>query len=117
GLETHQQLDSLRLDRAKVEKTYLTFSELEQIENISNDELTDSLDNAKDWLIISCYTGQRVSDFMRFTDEQIRIENGKHLIEFTQKKTGKNMTVPLHPKVLQILEKRNGKFPYVISDQ
>ena len=70
-----------------------------------------------DWLIISCYTGQRVSDFMRFTKEQIRIEEGKHLIEFTQKKTGKNMTVPLHHKVLKILEKRNGEFPRPISSQ
>jgi integrase len=117
GLETHPQLDSLRLDRAKVEKIYLSFDELEQIEQIDITKLTDSLDNAKDWLIISCYTGQRVSDFMRFSDEQIRVEDGKHLIEFTQKKTGKNMTVPLHPKVLEILRKRNGKFPYPISDQ
>lgn len=117
GLETHPQLDSLRLDRAKVEKIYLSFDELDQIEQIDNSKLTDSLDNAKDWLIISCYTGQRVSDFMRFSDEQIRVEEGKYLIEFTQKKTGKNMTVPLHPKVLEILRKRNGKFPYPISDQ
>jgi integrase len=117
GLETHPQLDSLRVDRQKVEKIYLTFGDLTKIETISKEKLTDSLDNAKDWLIISCYTGQRVSDFMRFTDEQIRIEDGKHLLEFTQKKTGKNMTVPLHPKVLEILNKRNGKFPYSISDQ
>jgi integrase len=117
GLETHPQLDSLRIDRQKVEKIYLTFGDLTKIETISKEKLTDSLDNAKDWLIISCYTGQRVSDFMRFTDEQIRIEDGKHLLEFTQKKTGKNMTVPLHPKVLEILNKRNGKFPYSISDQ
>jgi len=117
GLETHPQLDSLRIDRQKVEKIYLTFEDLTKIENISKEKLTDSLDNAKDWLIISCYTGQRVSDFMRFTDEQIRIENNKHLLEFTQKKTGKNMTVPLHPKVLEILNKRDGKFPYSISDQ
>lgn len=117
GIETHPQLDGLRLDRAKVEKIYLSFEELEQIEQIDKTKLTDSIDNAKDWLIISCYTGQRVSDFMRFSDEQIRVEDDKYLIEFTQKKTGKNMTVPLHPKVLEILRKRNGKFPYPISDQ
>jgi len=117
GLETHPQLDSLRIDRQKVEKIYLSFEDLTKIENISKNQLTDSLANAKDWLIISCYTGQRISDFMRFTDEQIRIEDGKHLIEFTQQKTGKNMTVPLHKKVLEILNKRNGSFPYKISDQ
>jgi integrase len=117
GLETHHQLDGLRIDKQKVEKIYLTLEDLTKIENISKEKLTDSLDNVKDWLIISCYTGQRISDFMRFTDEQIRIEDGKHLIEFTQKKTGKNMTVPLHSKVLEILNKRGGKFPYSISDQ
>lgn len=117
GLETHPQLDSLRLDRAKIEKIYLTFEELNAIENIEKEKLTDSLDNAKDWLIISCYCGQRVSDFMRFTSDMIRIENGKKLIEFTQVKTGKIMTVPLHPKVIEILDKRKGEFPYAISDQ
>lgn len=117
GLETHNQLDSLRLDRAKVEKIYLTFEELEMIENIKENELTESLDNAKNWLIISCYTGQRVSDFLRFNSEMIRVENGKHLLEFTQKKTNKIMTIPLHKKVLEILENRNGEFPYSISDQ
>jgi integrase len=95
----------------------LTFDEINKLENIKKKKLTDSLKNSRDWLVISCYTGQRISDFMRFTDEQIRIENGKNLIEFTQKKTGKIMTIPLHPKVLEILKKRKGKFPYPISDQ
>ena len=113
GVETHNQLDGLRIERAKVEKIYLTFEDLSKIENISEDKLTDSLENAKDFLIISCYTAQRISDFIKFTKKQIRIEDGKHLIEFTQKKTGKNMTVPLHPKVLKILEKRNGNFPQI----
>jgi integrase len=117
GLETHAQLDSLRLDSEKVDKVYLSFDDLAKIESIDKIKLTESLDNAKDWLIISAYTAQRVSDFMRFTPEQIRVENNKHLIEFTQKKTDKIMTIPLHPKVLDILEKRNGKFPYRISDQ
>jgi len=117
GIETSHQLTGFKTDQHKVEKIYLTFEDLTKIENISKNQLTDSLDNAKDWLIISCYTGQRISDFMRFTDEQIRIENDKPLLEFTQKKTGKNMTVPLHPKVLEILKKRKGKFPYKISDQ
>jgi len=117
GIETSHQLTGFKTEQHKVEKIYLSFEDLTKIETISKEKLTDSLDNAKDWLIISCYVGQRVSDFMRFTDEQIRIENGKHLLEFTQKKTSKNMTVPLHPKVLEILNKRDGKFPYAISDQ
>ena len=117
GLETNPHLDSLRLDKERTDSIYLSFEELEKIETIDKNELTDSLENAKDWLIISCYLGQRISDFMRFTDSMIRLENGKSLIEFTQKETGKIMTVPLHKKVIEILDKRSGKFPYAISDQ
>ncbi|WP_158728928.1 MULTISPECIES: tyrosine-type recombinase/integrase [unclassified Flavobacterium] len=117
GLEISYQLDNIKIKNTKVENVYLTIDELDLISSIEDAKLTDSLKNARDWLIISCYTGQRVSDFMRFTSEQIRVENGKNLIEFTQKKTGKIMTVPLHKKVIEILEKRNGNFPYSISDQ
>lgn len=114
-LETHPQLDQLRLDKEKVDKVYLSFDELEKIEKAKG--LPDHLENARDWLLISCYTGQRISDFLRFSDKMIRIEDSKHLIEFTQKKTGKLMTVPLHDKVMEILKKRNGKFPRTISHQ
>jgi integrase len=117
GIEVSIQLDNIKPKYKKVKNIYLSFDELEKIEKIEKSKLTESLENAKDWLIISCYTGQRVSDFMRFTDEMIRIEDGKTLIEFTQKKTGKLMTVPLHKKVLELLDKRNGKFPRAISDQ
>lgn len=126
GIETSPQLDNLKAEKEKPPKIYLTTEELEQIENIE-EKLSDSLLNARDWLIISCYTGQRVSDFMRFDTSMIRIENKKdkftgetkqvHLLEFTQVKTGKLMTIPLFKKVLDILEQRGGKFPYKISSQ
>jgi site-specific recombinase XerD len=117
GLQVHHQMDGLRLDREKVEKIYLDLEEIEAIKKLDNTKLSDSLLNARDWLIVSCFTGQRVSDFLRFTKDMIRIENGKHLLEFTQKKTDKIMTIPLHEEVLAILDKRNGNFPYKISDQ
>lgn len=120
GLETSYQLDSIKVKYHKIESIYLTVNELEAIEKTS--DLVEHLDNARDWLLISCYTGQRVSDFMRFTKEMIRFEKNKEgvlkpLIEFTQKKTGKEMTVPLSQKVMDILSKRNGEFPRAISDQ
>ncbi|MFB9058038.1 tyrosine-type recombinase/integrase [Mariniflexile ostreae] len=115
GLETDPQLDGLRIDKAKAEKIYLTFDELEAIEK--QDLEHDYLDNARDWLIISAYTGARVSDFLRFTKSMIRIEDGKSLLEFRQTKTDKLMTIPIHKKVMQILEKRKGNFPRSISDQ
>jgi len=117
GIETSINLDDIKTKTIKVENTYLTFDELAQIEKLDSRQLTDSLINAKDWLIISCYTGQRVSDFMRFTADMIRHENNKPFIEFTQVKTNKIMTIPIHPKVMELLNNRIGQFPYPISDQ
>lgn len=117
GIEISPQLDRIKLKEVKVDKIYLTPKELKAIEKLDDKKLNESLLNARDWLIISCYTGQRVSDFMRFNKDQIRIEKDKHLIEFTQKKTGKNMTIPLLPKVLKILKERDGEFPRPISSQ
>ena len=117
GLNISPQLGYIKVKQTKIDNIYLTIEELEKIEKTDKEKFSDSQLNARDWLIISCYTGQRISDFMRFTDKQIRVENGKSLLEFTQVKTGKNMTVPLHHKVLEILKKRDGKFHYAISDQ
>lgn len=115
GIETSYQLEKVKSKYIKVESIYLTSEEIEQIEKTQN--LNDHLDNARDWLLISCYTGQRISDFMRFTKEMIRYEQDKPLLEFTQQKTSKLMTVPLSSKVMAILNKRNGEFPHAISDQ
>ena len=115
GLETHPQLDDLKLKAEKPIPLYLNFDEIKQIEAV--EDLPEYLDNARDWLIISCYTGQRISDFMRFNKQMIRIERSKSLLEFKQQKTQKLMTIPLHKKVLALLEKRNGEFPRAISDQ
>lgn len=115
-IEINTKVDLIKPTKAeKVEKIYLTPDELNVIENENFD--TESLNNAKDWLLISCETGQRISDFMRFKKDMIRYENEKALIEFTQVKTNKIMTVPLSKRVLKILDKRNGNFPYSISDQ
>ena len=115
--DVNPDLYNIKVKYFKVDSIHLTFDEIQKIENIEKGKLTESLENAKDWLIISCCTGQRVSDFLRFTNKMIRIEDGQSFIEFTQKKTDKIMTVPVHPKVIEILNKRNGMFPYAISDQ
>lgn len=114
GLDVSYQLNNIKPKYEKTDSIYLTFQELEQIE--ATDGLPDYLDNAKDWLIISCYLGQRVSDFLLFASDQIRYEDGKPLLEFKQKKTGKRMTIPVHKKVMEVLAKRSGKFPRRISD-
>lgn len=115
GLEVDRNLNKVKIKvKREIKHPYLSIEELAQIEKA---ELSNSLSSVRDWLIISCYTGQRISDFMDFNASKIRIESEKPLLEFKQKKTGKLMTIPVHPKVMGILEKRNGQFPNKISDQ
>lgn len=122
GVETHYQLDGVKAKYIKVDNIYLNETEIQQIENITPDKLTEGLENDRDWLLISCYCGQRISDFLRFNKSMIRHEKNKSgivkpLIEFTQVKTGKIMTIPLHYKIMEILNKYDGNFPRKISDQ
>lgn len=116
GLTINKQLRDFIYNpvKSKLKPIYLTFKELEKIELF---EYSETLSNVKDWLIISCYTGQRVSDFMRFTSKMVKEVNGKAYIEFTQEKTNKNIAVALHSKVLDILSKRKGEFPKRIKNQ
>lgn len=73
---------------------------------------TPYLDNARDWLIIGLFTGQRVSDFMSFNSEVVK----EGFLEFKQRKTGKKVIVPLHEYVRTIMQKYGGSFPKKISD-
>jgi hypothetical protein len=88
---------------------YLSLDEIEMIESVYLKQ--DRLINARDWLIISIETGQRISDFMNFTKDKIRNEKGKLLLEFTQIKTGTNISLPLSKKIRSILERHHGDFP------
>lgn len=120
GLQINKEVFKWSFKTEKITIVYLNENDLKKIE--SKEDLPEYLDNARDWLLISCYTGQRISDFMRFDKSMIRTEknkNGKkiNLIEFTQVKTNTVVVVPLHQKVMQILEKRNGNFPRTISYQ
>ncbi len=115
-IEVSKKLSNLQINTVKVDKIYLSKDELLLIGQC--DKITKPHHiNARDWLLISCEVGQRVSDFLRFKKEMIRIEENKPLIEFTQVKTGKIMTIPLSKKVLEILSKRSGEFPVKVSDQ
>lgn len=114
GLKVSPQLNKISIKAEKTPKIYLSFEELENIENTELD--SENLKATRDWLIISAYTGQRISDFMRFRIGMIRKEKGKHLLEFTQKKTNKTMTIPLHKKVLEVIENNSNKFPKQLID-
>jgi hypothetical protein len=118
GIPVNRQYEQFKIKRVK--NDYITLNPME-LEKIENAELSaDYLDNARDWLLISCETAQRVSDFQLFHKGLIREfvhENGDILsiLQFSQDKTEKGMAILLTKRVLRILKKRKGDFPRAIS--
>ena len=91
----------------------ISFEEIKQIKALRG--LPSTLENAKKWILIGLYVGQRVSDLLALKPSQLRfIENGVY-IDINQQKTDKYVTVGVVDKeVIQILKQR---FPYSISAQ
>lgn len=113
GIETHHQLDAVKGYTVKAEKLILVIDELELM--LNKDFQREALENARDWLVLGCYVGQRVSDLLFLTKDNLIFRNGLDFIELTQQKTDKAVVIPVHPIVKQILERRGGGFPRKIS--
>lgn len=92
------------------QKKFATLNQ-EELSVIQNTPVPIELEKAKQWLLISCYSGQRVSDFMNFNDQMVQKLLDKPCIEFVQQKTQKPILLPLHPVIQNILKSRNGQFP------
>ena len=95
-------------------KTELNKNEIELIEEI--DLKSEALVNARKWLIIACYIGQRGQDLLKVADSRVfkTKEDGNLVIDITQNKGNKKVTIPVHPKVEEIY--KNG-LPYKVSTQ
>lgn len=107
---------------------YLNEAEISKIHNLKLKH--DYLDNARDWLIIACRTGQRIGDLLKMkeiTRESFQIalqilqsegisSYRKIEIYFNTHKTSSRVEVPLSFEVAEILLKRSG-LPHQISEQ
>ncbi len=89
-----------------------------EIDRLMNFKGADYLENARDWLVVSCWTGCRVSDLMELTADNIQITiKGDKAIRYTQQKTGDRVNAPFHPHVEQITARHGDGFPRPISHQ
>ena len=118
-LEISPQLHGLKAKKEIVHNIYFTREEIELIHRTPMP--SEELENSKDWLIISCNTAQRISDFMHFSkDDLVDMVMGAECIKaikIRQQKTGKLLEIPIFKMVKEIMDKRGGNFPTSISDQ
>ena len=91
---------------------YLHEKDLDLIYNFDLSE-NKRLAKVRDLFIIGCWTGLRFSDLNQVNTKNIK--NG--LLHVTQQKTEGRVIIPLHPTVIEILSRYDGKPPEVISNQ
>ncbi len=76
-----------------------------------------SLDKVRDLFLVGCWTGLRFSDFSKIQAKHFK--NG--FIEIKTQKTGRNVVIPIHPTVEEIINKYQGltenSLPPAISNQ
>jgi len=115
GMDVSQQIISKKFN-APTEKTkFVTLNEFD-LTRIKKFEVSEYLNNARDWLIIGCWTGCRVGDLMKLTKANLmKSTKGIDFIRYIQSKGSKQVDIPLHKDVKEILERLDG-FPKSISD-
>ena len=114
GFDVSKQLDAVKGFTVKTDKVVLSLEEIQRIEYTIFEN--KRLEIARDWLILGCYLGQRASDLLVLTSENIVVKGNLRLVELTQRKTKKKVSVLLHPKVEVILSKYKGEFPPRFSE-
>lgn len=93
--------------REETDDIYLTPSELDKLykQNVPN----RTRDIARDWFIIACYTGLRISDLGLLTD--LNIKSG--MVTIANEKTDVKVVIPMRPEVRAILKKWEGLPPKI----
>ncbi len=118
GVETSVQINDIKTKQVSaydddMDVIILTPAEIEKIESVELPKI--ALENARKWLILACYTGQRGEDLTaRITADNFEEYGEGLVIKITQQKGNKSVIIPVLPKVKEIYE--NG-MPYIISTQ
>jgi len=113
GIETNIQLKKIDSTKTKNENIlYLNPKELKQIEDTIL--LSESLKNARKWLMLGVNIGQRGGDLLQLNESNFKTLNNLEVIQLKQQKTDKNVTIPVLAKTKEIIK---SGLPYKISIQ
>lgn len=113
-LMTKDPFSKYSLHFEKVEREFLTESELSTVENKKFS--IERLQITKDLFVFSCYTGLAYVDLMKLTPDKINLGIDKQYWITTKREKTKNpVRVPLLPKALAIIQKYENH-PKVVSN-
>nr|WP_320022054.1 tyrosine-type recombinase/integrase [uncultured Draconibacterium sp.] len=96
----------------KAHKIYLDETELDKLHKAEG--LPPHIDKAKDLFLLGCWTGMRIENYMTLEETNINLKTKK--ITYLINKGGRLITIPMHPVVIDILNKYHGKLPDATKD-
>ena len=95
----------------KVEKTGKVFTE-EEIQ-----VLWDNVDNpTAQWILILMYTGMRIGELLALTSDTIYLDK-QYMVGGLKSEAGTDRVIPLHDKIVPLVEKQLGKSKYLMRDE
>lgn len=112
GINEENAFSEFHVFNEEVDNIYLDENEL-QILKDADLKSSPHLDRVRDWFLLLAWTGCRFSDLEKIARTDIK----DGFITFRQQKTNAKVTIPLHPVVLEVLEKYNYVMPNSISNQ
>lgn len=112
--KVHQSFKSWETVRHPHEPITLTSAELEALENAVFK--SEALNIGRDYLVLECNTGQRISDLKRFDLKNLTGNKWTFTPRKGNRLSPKQNTVHLNERALSILQKYNWKIP-VLSEQ
>lgn len=112
GVNTENAYNEFHVFNEEVDNIYLDENELKILKDVHL-KSSPHLDRVRDWFLLLAWTGCRFSDLEKIARTDIK----DGFITFRQQKTNAKVTIPLHPVVLEVLEKYNYVMPNSISNQ
>lgn len=111
GIDVSLQLQDIKISSVKNE--FINYLTEEEINNIDNLILTnEALNNARKWILLGAYIGQRGNDLVNLTEKNIIAKNGRKYFSLQQEKTGKPIHIPFNSKIEKLIQEG---FPYHLS--
>lgn len=103
GISVNSQLRKVKGGKSK--NPFIVYLSVEELNKIKQyDYKEDHLKNAVKWLLLGCDIGQRGGDLLNITEKNfVRLEQ-MEVIELTQQKTGKLVTIPILPTTKELIK-------------
>jgi site-specific recombinase XerD len=111
GLHKNESYKDFKRKSYTVDKIALDRAELDKIANkkLSSPELAV----IRDYFLLSCYTGARVSDWQQFRS----IMKDSKIWEYKSNKTKENAKVKITPVIIEIMQRYNWNLPAIEANQ